>query len=775
MNRWLKRSLWLLSPFLIAAAVLPYIPVGALREPIHRALENALGRKVEIGEVRLSLLPKPGFTMLNVTIGEDPSIGPEPMAYVTTMHAVPGISALFGGPLTFWSVDLEDASLNLTRIDRPNDKTNWNFSTLASPRLLAAFPTVHMRGGRINFKFNDTKSVFYLLDTDIDLWPPASLRGSWTLRLRGQPARTDRPARGFGIFTAKGAWDPRENGVALDLTLVKSQLSDLLTLFNGQETGIYGEISGNAHLAGPVSRIGFAGRINVANIHGWDQLPPGGGAWPLAISGAINAPGQILDLNAGLDAKQSPFALHYRVSDYLRKPRWGVTANVNRFPVAPLTGLARNLGARIPNDFKLDGSVSGAVGYSMPEGLPRMDGQLSVTAASVSVSGSPRLRIPQADLRFSGSTVTLAPARILNTDTESALVDASWDAASRHLEAELASQGMSIASLRAQTALAGIPFLGAATAGIWSGHLRYVTDPGGPAAGWQGEIHLEAADIPFEAFAQPIHVASADASMNGAALDVKQVSLSLDGIAAQGEYHYDPAALRPHRFRLSVASADAGRVEKLLLPTLHRGNFINYAFNFGRVPEPDWLRLMKADGSIQAARLTLAGQDFTALRARVIWDGDRIQLSSLSGRLGAAAFVGRATIQLAERQPVYSLEGKLADLPWHSGLMNADVALKTSGTGLALFENLRANGSFQGRSIEFNPLDSYDSVAGTFDWGGDARKPRLRLSQLVLKSGVDIWQGAGDMDDAGRITLRLNDGSRQVQTAGAILSEALKP
>jgi hypothetical protein len=295
-------------------------------------------------------------------------------------------------------------------------------------------------------------------------------------------------------------------------------------------------------------------------------------------------------------------------------------------------------------------------------------------------------------------------------------------------------------------------------------------------SGWHGDIHIEAADIPFEAFAQPIHVASADASIDGAALDVKRVNLSIGGMEAQGEYHYDPAAARPHRFRLVVPRADAVQVERLLMPTLHRGNFINYAFNFGRVPEPDWLRVMKADGTIQAGRLALGGQDFTGLRARVVWNGDSIRLSSLSGRLGSAAFAGSATIQLAERQPVYSLQGKLTDLPWHSGAMNADVALATSGTGLALFDNLRASGTFQGRSIDFTPLDSYDSVAGTFEWAGDARRPKLHLTQLVLKSGAETYQGTGDLDDNGHVVLKLSDGARQVQSSGTILSsESFKP
>jgi len=791
MNKWVKRALWLVAFYLLAAAWVPTVSMGGLREPIHHALESALGRKVEIGDIRLRLLPKPGFTIRNVIIGEDPSIGAEPTAYVTTMHAMPGISVLFGGPLSFSSVDLEDASVNLTRVDRNQTGMHWNFSAIAGPRLLAAFPSVHMRGGRINFKFNDTKSVFYLLDTDIDLWPPASVRSDWTLRVRAQPARTDRPARGFGNFTARGSWNPRENGIALDLKLEKSQLSDMLTLFNGQESGIYGEISGDAHLAGPVSHIGFAGRVSVANIHGWDQLPPGGGAWPLVLSGTLNAPGQELDLNASLDSKQSPFAVHFRVSDYLRTPRWGVTANVREFPLAPVTTLARNLGAQIPDNFKLDGKASGAVGYSMPAGVPRIDGQLTINGATLSIGSAPPLRAPQADVRFSGSTVTLAPAVINNVNGESAILDASWDAANQRVEAVLSSDGMSIASLGHQISIAGIPFLSLATAGNWKGRLRFVSSPTTndlnksdlskndlpqETTGWHGDINLENADIPFEAFAQPIHVTTADATIDGARLDVKRLSLSIDGMEVQGDYHYDPAAIRPHRFRLVIPKADALRVENLLMPTLHRGNFINYAFNFGRVPQPDWLRGMKADGTILAGSITLAGEEFKAVRARVLWDGPTLRVASLNAHYNSAAFVGSASIQLAERQPVYNIEGKLSDFSWHSGAMNADGSLVTSGTGSALFSNLRAQGTFQGRSIDLSPLDSYDSVAGTFDWTGDVRKPKLRLSQLVLKSPSQTLQGAGELDDAGHLVLKLSDGTRQIQASGGLLrGDLFKP
>ena len=49
---------------------------------------------MEIGGVKFRLLPAPGFTVEDVRIGEDPAIGKEPVAYITTLRAVPRLSAL---------------------------------------------------------------------------------------------------------------------------------------------------------------------------------------------------------------------------------------------------------------------------------------------------------------------------------------------------------------------------------------------------------------------------------------------------------------------------------------------------------------------------------------------------------------------------------------------------------------------------------------------------------------------------------------------------------
>ena len=755
--------LFAILALLAGALYLPRISAGRYRESVRAALETDLGRSVDLSDVRFRLLPTPGITVTNVVIGEDPSIGAEPFAYVNELIAVPRITSLFGGPLAFASIDLGDASVNLTRVDKPDTGVSWNFASLLRPATLETsfpdraqrtlravrLPSVHLSGGRVNFKFGDTKSLVYLWHTDVDLWPPDSAEGPWTLRVHADPARTDRPAgNGFGSFVARGQWLPKNNTTTLDVKLEKSELGDILTLVNGTESGIHGDISGDAHLAGPMNRIGIAGRMTVSDVHGWNQTPPGGNAWRFAIGGAVDLPGQTIDLDARANGAPSPLAVRYRVADYLGRPRWGVTLNVNHFPLAPVPEIGRNLGFPVPADFKVDGTVDGAVGFSVSAGSPRMDGELNLSNATLMMAGTPPLRMAGAELHFAGSAIALQAAAIANEAKETAAISGSWDADSQNLEMQISSDGMSIASLKRQISVAGIPLLGSATSGTWKGALRYDGD-------WSGGINLQDADIPFEAFAEPLHIVSADATIDGAALSLKRVSLSIGGMEAQGEYRYDADAERPHKFRITVPETSGPELEKLLMPTLRRGNFLTYAFNFGRAPEPDWLRNMKADGTIQAGAIDITGGRFTKLRARVLWDGTDVQLAALETELDDAVFTGSARIHLAGRQPRYELTGKLAGFAWHGGSIGADGMLTTSGTGTALLANMRAKGSFEGSQI-----DDYDSVSGTFEWAWDARSPKLKLPTLVMKSATDNYLGSGEMADNGQL--------RRVQTAGAL-------
>src|SRR5260370_30044888 len=86
MKLWLsllfKSAGVLLLLLLIAGFMAPVFTADQYGRRLQASLERALGRRVEIGRVRFNLFKGPGFSVDNVTIYEDPSIGMEPVVYI---------------------------------------------------------------------------------------------------------------------------------------------------------------------------------------------------------------------------------------------------------------------------------------------------------------------------------------------------------------------------------------------------------------------------------------------------------------------------------------------------------------------------------------------------------------------------------------------------------------------------------------------------------------------------------------------------------------------
>src|ERR1700694_5493293 len=141
--------------FLVVAAGLaaPKFRANEYRGRIQNAMEKGLQRHVTLGEVRYNLLTGPGFTVSDVSIGEDPVLGAEPIAYVAKLEAIPRLWSLFTGHLEFSSLRLEDAHLNLSRTQLTQDEKQsgqyrWNVESLMQPSIVATFPTISIRGSR---------------------------------------------------------------------------------------------------------------------------------------------------------------------------------------------------------------------------------------------------------------------------------------------------------------------------------------------------------------------------------------------------------------------------------------------------------------------------------------------------------------------------------------------------------------------------------------------------------------------------------------------------
>ena len=749
---------------LVVGVIAPYVGAGRFAEQIRSGLEAALGQRVEFGDVRFNLFTGPGFSIKKVVIFDDRAFGAEPFAYVESLDARARLWPLITGRLEFASLRLEDANVNLTRVESSSGAT-WNFARLLRRSKLEALPALHVRSGRINFKFGDTKSVFYVMETDVDISPPSHEGGDWLVQFSGQPARTDRPARGFGSLTANGRWHPAGR-LDFNLQLERSTTNEMISLLYGRDFGVHGVVSARAHLAGPVANLHINGALNVEDVHRWDLLPQHGTGWPFEFEGRLNLPAERLEMDSHSAAKEAPpLSVRLRVADYLSHPHWGVAFNWNRFRVEPLLQLARHLGAQLPDGLKMDGTIDGAIGYSEQGSW---QGQLVFQDAAVAIPDCPPVRFEQAQLLFDGSHVRLPAAVALTSDEDLARIEAEYELNSGALALSIATDSMAVATLRSQASLAAVPVLEQVHSGTWKGQLHYRRAPG-LAGEWSGAFELEDAEIPLPGLADTVRVQSAHVKLDGARVTVEKMDVRAGELTAQAEYHYEPGAVRPHRVRISILSLATAELERLMMPALERNRgLIARAFGFGRAPAPEWLRDRGVDGSVAVDALHLAGLEIQKLRARLIWNGTNLVLTDITAAMDNGTLSGRLTVDLRGSEPVYHIAGRAKSVEWNGGTFDAEAALNTRGTGDALAANLRSEGSFTGQSFADQPLDQFDSVSGCYALEWASPVPRLRLSELQMSTGGEVFLGSGAMQDDGHLLIQVSNGSRQLNVTGTL-------
>jgi hypothetical protein len=463
---------------MVAGIVAPFLNADRYGKRLQWSLERALGRQVEIGKVHFSLFPSPAFSVERsesgpgIVIHEDPSIGIEPMAYVDTMEVRPSLWSLLSGKFVIASIRLEDdVSINLAKTGPGSEWGRWNFASFVNPSLMSTAPAIHVRNGRIHFKFGDTKSVFYLTGTDLDISPPSSRGAGWRVYCSGMAARTDRSNQGLGSFTLSGRWYLAPERIDLDLQLDRTELGALTALIRGQSGNVHGTVSSRLHFGGPINNVGIQGRLNIEDVHRWDLLPPQGQGWPIDVRGRLDLLTQQLDLQSSSAQNATPpLWVRFRATDYLSQPHWAVAVNWNRFPVAPLMELATHMGAQFPPKLELSGTMDGAIGYT---GEGSLQGQLAFHEAALTIPDSPPVRFDQAYVILDHEHVRLSPAVVHTADQDQAEIQADYAMSEQTLDLSISTQSMKVASLRSQVALAAVPWLEQVQSGHWNGQLNY--------------------------------------------------------------------------------------------------------------------------------------------------------------------------------------------------------------------------------------------------------------------------------------------------------------
>jgi len=241
-----------------------------------------MNRRVEIGGVRIRLLPQPGFDLENFVVSDNPVFGAEPVLRAQEVTASLRISSLLRGHLEVSRLSLTEPSLNLTR----NSEGRWNIEDLlertahssiaptskarSEPR--PGFPYIEADRGRVNFKFESEKKPFALTDATYSLWQDSE--NTWGMRLRARPVRTDLNITDMGEFRASGTWQRagslHETPLQFSMSWDGTQLGQLTKLISGQDKGWRGTVRLAAELSGTPASLAIRSDGSIGDFRKYD-------------------------------------------------------------------------------------------------------------------------------------------------------------------------------------------------------------------------------------------------------------------------------------------------------------------------------------------------------------------------------------------------------------------------------------------------------------------------------------------------------------------------
>jgi len=779
--KWFKRILRIAIALVALAVAVPYVPADFLRPRIERALERGLGRKVEIGSLRLTLfpgpLPRPGITFDRVTIAEDPRAGIEPLAYVESLGASVRVLSLFQRRLEFSSLNLDDATINVVK----TDAGPWNFQFLLEGGSARSnrIPAIRMRGGRVNFKFGDTKTEFYFNDADLDVSPYTD--GSVELRFGGAPSRTDRSTQDFGRFFLRGTASSGSQRLDLQVDLERSSLQETLRWINPGGFGVHGTVALTAQLSGPLSHLDVSGQIQVADVHRWDLLPNETGGLKVGFGGTLDLRGERLDLQTAANPGNAPVVVRFRSWDYLKTPHWDAGADLQQVPLATLLAIGRHMGAALPEKLEAQGAASGSVTYNQQEG---MQGRVVLRDASLMVPDAEPVEAPVATLDIAGRSVLLEQTAVHIGEKQSADVEGSYSLdPPRSLDLKITTKGLSVAATRS-LGLEAIPLLNQSPQGAfqgesqatWRGWARYLDGD------WSGESEIQNARVAVDGLADPIVIRSAALSLTGTRVTLSRLRASAGAIAFTGSYRFELAEKpiekrRPDSFDLKIAEADATELARLFAPALVRDRgFIARTLRLGaNAPLPAWLKAMRSEGIVTIGSLKAGDIHFSGVGAKVAWNGPMVRLTELNGSSEPAEVAGDLSIDLGTGTPQYRFDGKVTDIAYKGGMLDLDGTLDAEGEGLSLLESARAEGTLRGRSILFAPDADFRSVTARFEMQGSGVASRWKLSNVEVNQSGESLAGSGASQADGRIILELTNRGRPLRYTGTLFTLASQP
>jgi hypothetical protein len=702
--------------------------VYKLRNRIATSIGSALGRRVALDNVRLHLLPRPGFDLEGLVIYDDPAFSEEPMMRAQDVSAAIRFRSLLRGRLEIATLSATEPSINLVR----NNQGRWNLSSLlernaqipaaptekpASERR-PAFPYLEASGARINFKLGQTKKSYALMDADVALWQAAE--NSWSARIKAEPVRTDFHLTDTGLLQINATWQRasslRVTPVQLTVQWRSGQLGQITKLLSGKDRGWRGGVNFTANLSGTAEALRIESQTAIEDFHRYDIVGSENVRLATGCSGRYNA---VTSTLAGLlcESPVSGGTLRLRGTFALvaQLPTYDLTLEAEKVPLTSVVRLLRQAKKQIPVDLTASGllnaefratrNVPEAAGHGLLQhSLQQWTGSGSATNVQLSSNGGEDevafgtipLALVAADSQGPGHPRTKEPGKdqepaephlrigpILLAMNGSAPVNAGgWMSAAGYrffLRGDVELKDLfrleDVLGLPvARPAAEGLAKLDVSVFGPWQGFATPAT---------VGTAQLRNVRAEMHGLNTPIEIGSATMSLDPDAIWMQKISARTGSTHWSGEITAPRHCVAPtcvFQFDLTADQLSTGDLAEWFTPHSAKRPWYRILNSNSNAPQgPSPLLAIQARGNLHVGRFGLKKVLATQVATQVELDRGKITLTALRAQLLQGTHQGNWTVD-ASTYDASTHDASTHPVRYHGTGTLQDISLAQVGT-----------------------------------------------------------------------------------------------
>jgi hypothetical protein len=722
-----KRGVVIGAILLLALLFLVRPGANRLRARIVGSISLALGRPVDVGSVRLRLLPQPGFELDNFVVHDDPAFGAEPMLRAQQVTASLRLTSLARGRLEIARLDLTEPSLNL--VHGPDG--HWNIEKLveraekipiaptakSKTERRPGFPYIDGTSGRINFKLGQEKKAYALADADFSLWQESE--NAWGMRLKARPMRTDFNLTDTGTLQVSCTWQRAarlpETPMQFAFEWKGAQLGQLTKLAYGSDKGWRGTIKLLATLAGTPENSTLTAEASAEDFRRFDVL--GGGNLRLAAqctarySSLDNA---LSEIGCRAPVGEGVVTVNGRVTDPLTRQAYDLALAAQGVPIQSLVAFARHAKKGVPDDLIAIGQVDAEIRAHRPEAAHTASwtggGQTSgfqlksastdaeVVLDSVPFSVSTEMPKLHSQAATGKAAVALSEPHVLIGPFRAALGRPAPLTVAGSIGLEGYDFGVhgetQMQRLLQAATMAGIPVprpiaegpakVDLELSGDWSGLAPFRAT---------GKAQLRSIRAHVPGLNAPLEIVSANLTLTPEQVNVQDLIVSAGGASWRGSL----AAARPctltagcaAHFDLHTNEIALDRLNQLLNPQARKEPWYR-AFASSLSSGTSYFSTLSASGKLAADRVEVGKLEARHVTANVELKNDTLTLSGLQGDVLGGRHTGEWKADFAAKPPQYSGSGTFKSIAlgqlaeamksnWIAGTATVSYRATTSG------------------------------------------------------------------------------------------------